>query len=252
MNVLNKIAFMKKFSLLLILVMTVFVVYAQNEKNLVYDANAQVRAVKDFNAIEVSGAIDLFLSQGNEEAVAVSAGSGEAADRIKTDVRNGVLHVYFEGRGWNWKLWNNNKMKAYITFKELHRVEASGACNLKTTETIKSTDLKIQLSGASDFSANLMVGDLKIGASGASNLKISGTADKTDIDVSGACDVKGYNLKTDYCKVDASGASTIRITVNKELNASASGGSSIYYKGTGVTRNISTSGIASVKRKTED
>jgi hypothetical protein len=244
---------MKKISVLLFLLVGIYQVQAQNEKNLVFDANAEVRSVKGFTGVEVSGAIDLFLSQGKEEAVAISASNPEALSRIKTEVRNGKLHIYFDGNGWNWKTWsNNNKMKAYITFIELHKLEASGACNIKTVDMISSDDLKIQLSGASDFTGEVKAVKLKLDASGASNFRISGTAEKADINASGACDVKGYDLKTDYCKIDASGASVVRISNLKELSAEASGGSTIFYKGAGLIRDISTSGGASVKRKSED
>jgi hypothetical protein len=39
--------------------------------------------------------------------------------------------------------------------------------------------------------------------------------------------------------------------VNKELNARASGASSISYKGEGLIKDLSSSGAASVKRKTD-
>lgn len=63
------------------------------EKNIVRDDNVQVRSISGFTGIEVSGAISLYLSQGNEEAVAVSAGSDEDAGRIRTELKNGVLHI---------------------------------------------------------------------------------------------------------------------------------------------------------------
>lgn len=243
---------MKKLFIALFAVLGFFSLQAQNKKNLVFDANAEARSVKDFSAVEVSGAIDLYLSQGNEEAAAVSAGSTEAVSRMKAEVRNGVLHIYFDGKGWNWRLWNNNKMKAYVTFKQLNKVEASGACNVKVTETIKVDELKVQLSGASDFTGDLAVNHLKLNTSGASNIKISGSAENTEVEASGACNVKAYDLKTEYCKVGASGASNVKITVNKELRASASGGSNVSYKGAASVHDISTSGGASVKRKTDD
>jgi hypothetical protein len=244
---------MKKIRAILMLLFCINQVHAQNGKNLVFDANAEVRAVKGFTGVEVSGAIDLYLSQGKEEAVAISASNPEALARIKTEVRNGKLRIYFDGNGWNWKTWsNNNKMKAYITFIEMHKLEASGACNIKTAEMISSDDLKIQLSGASDFTGEVKAVKLRLDASGASNFRISGTAENALIDASGACDVKGYDLKTEYCKIDASGASVVRITNNKELSAEASGGSTIFYKGTGLIRDISTSGGASVKRKSDE
>jgi len=225
---------------------------AQEEKNVVYDANVEVRKATDFKEIEVSGAIDLYLSQGSEEAVAVSAGADEVRDRIKTEVRNGVLHIFFDTKGWNWRSWSNSKMKAYVTFKDLKRVEATGACNVKTTGTIKVADLRIELSGASDFTGTVQTEKLVVDASGASNAKLYGNATRAEIDASGACSIRAFDLKVDYCKVEASGASGIRIHVNKELSAEASGGSNIYYRGEGLIRDISTSGAASVKRRNDD
>lgn len=225
---------------------------AQEEKNVVYDANVEVRKAADFREIEVSGAIDLYISQGSEEAVAVSASADEVRDRIRTEVRNGVLHIFFDTKGWNWRSWSNSKMKAYVTFKDLRKVEATGACNVKTTGSIKLADLRIELSGASDFTGAIQADRLVIDASGASNAKISGTAVKAEIDASGACSIRAFDLKVDYCKVEASGASGIRIHVNKELSAEASGGSNIYYRGEGLIRDINTSGAASVKRRNDD
>lgn len=244
---------MKRVIVLLFLLISMYQVKAQNDKNVVFDAHAEARSVKDFTGVEVSGAIDLYLSQGKEEAVAVSASNPDALSRIKTEVKNGKLRIYFDGNGWNWKTWsNNNKMKAYVTFIQIHRIEASGACNIKTADMISSDDLRIQLSGASDFKGEVKIDKLKLDGSGASNFKVSGTAENAQIGVSGACDVKAYDLKTGLCKIEASGASTVRITCAKELSAQASGGSNIFYKGTGTVREISTSGGASVKRKSED
>ena len=243
---------MKKLFLNFLLLATAMVGFGQNEKNIVVDANAEVRHIGNFNAIELSGAIDLYLSQGTEEGLAVSAANDEIRSRIKTEIKGNTLHIYVDGKGLNWKLWGNNKMKAYVTFKNLNKIESSGACNVKSTEPIHSPDLLIELSGASDFSGTVKVDKLRLSASGASNFKISGTAENTVIEASGACDIKGYDLKTNMCKANASGASNINITVNKELNASASGGSSIHYKGEGVIRDISAGGGASIKHRTDE
>jgi hypothetical protein len=241
---------MKKTILAIIMAMGLLSIQAQNEKNLVVDANVEVRNISSFTGIEVSGSIDLYISQGNEEAVAISANSDEIKSRIRTEVKNGILHIYLDAKGLNWKTWSNHKMKAYVTYKTLEKLEASGASNIKTADAIKQGSLRIELSGASDFTGEVVVTKLRLSTSGASNIKLSGTAAEASLDANGACSIKAYDLKTDMCKIDASGASNIRITVNKELNAVASGGSTIYYSGTGLIRDISTSGGATVKRTT--
>ncbi len=241
---------MKKYILGLILLLQLATIgYTQSEKNLVFDANAQIRKVEGFNSIEVSGAINLFLSQGTAEALAVSAGDDELISRIRTFVRDNVLHIEFDGKGLNWKNWSNNKIKAYVTFSSLKRIEAAGACNVKTVDQLKSNDLKIELSGASDLTADIAVENLVVTLSGASDCTLKGIAEKTSINANGASSAKAYDLKTNYAKIEASGASSIRITVNKELNARASGASSISYKGEGLIKDLSSSGAASINHR---
>ncbi len=244
---------MKKiFASLLVLFFIGLTVEAQQTKNLVVDANAEIRSASGFHSIEVSGAIDLYISQGTEEAVAISASTDEIRERIRTEVRNGKLQIYFDGKGLNWRRWGNHKMKAYVTFKTLKNLEASGACNVRATETIRQPELKIEMSGASDFAGDLAIAVLKIKATGASNFKLSGSAEKMMVEASGASTIRAYDLIAEICSTEASGASNLRLTVNKELNAQASGGSTIYFKGNGLIRDFSSSGGATIKRSSSD
>ena len=55
--------------------------YAQD---IINDKNAETRAVGSFSAIKVSGAIEVYLSQSNSEALAVSASEDKFRARIKT------------------------------------------------------------------------------------------------------------------------------------------------------------------------
>jgi hypothetical protein len=50
------------------------------------------------------------------------------------------------------------------------------------------------------------------------------------------------------CNVKASGASDIKITVNKELSAQASGASDVRYKGERIIRDLKTSRSSSVSK----
>jgi len=90
---------------------------------------------------------------------------------------------------------------------------------------------------------------LDVELSGASDLKVSGSASQLKARLSGACDLKGYDLVTDYCDIKASGASGVDITVNKELSANVSGASDVNYKGAGLIRDLKSSGASSIKKR---
>ena len=234
---------MKK--LLFSLLVTGLITTASAQKT-INDANAEKRNVSGFHAIEVGGGIDLYLSQG-EEAVAVSASKNEYRARIKTEVKNGVLKIWYE---WNSNLrfdWSNHKLKAYVSFKDIDRLEGSGGSDISIDGSIKVAKLALEISGGSDFDGKVETSELEIQASGGSDVRISGKATRLAIDASGGSDFKGYDLASDICNVEASGGSDIQVTVNKELSANASGGSDVYYKGTGLIRDLKTSG-SSIKK----
>ncbi|MBL0135641.1 MAG: DUF2807 domain-containing protein [Chitinophagaceae bacterium] len=215
------------------------------------DANAQPRTLNgSFHAIKVSNAIDVYLSQGNEEGIAVSAVSDEVRNKIKTVVENGVLKIYFESEGNWWKQSGNKRMRAYVSFKQLDKITASGASDVVVNGAFKANELELHFSGASDFKGSITANELSVDINGASDITLgSGKVTSLKIVASGASDFKGYDLEADNCSVSASGASSIKVTVNNELNASASGASDIHYKGNGKIRDLKSSGASSVSRK---
>ncbi len=218
------------------------------QKALVNDPNAEQRTLNgSFTAIKISGGIDLYLSQYETESIAVSASEEKYRNNIKTVVENNTLKIYYDGD----KMWSsgNKKLKAYVSFKTLQKLQASGASDVQVAGAITSSSLVIDMSGASDFKGTVQVNDLSLELSGASDATISGTAKTVTIESSGASDVKGYNLETEVCNAKASGASDINITVNRELSANASGASDISYKGTGVIKDQHSSGSSSISKK---
>jgi hypothetical protein len=221
---------------------------AFGQNSVINDPNAEVRNVRNFHAIAVSNAIDLYLSQSDSEAVAVSAKEIKYRDRIQTKVEDGVLKIMLDKEGWMWS-GGNRKLKAYVSFKKLDKLGASGASDVYVNGVITGDHLDLHLSGASDFKGAVQLHELSIDQSGASDITINGSVAKLTLEASGASDTKGFELVTDNCSIHASGASDISITVNKELNAHASGASSINYKGEGVIRDLHSSGASSVSKK---
>lgn len=237
---------MKKICLLMLAFSAVLFAGAQNE--MVVDPNAEVRTLDgSFSAIKVSGGIEIYLSQSDNEAIAVSAAAEKIREGIKTTIENGLLRIYYVGD----RLWSmgNKKLKAYVAFKKINKLEASGASDIRVSGNIMAEDLVLHLTGASDFKGNVTVKSLKMDLSGASDVTISGTAGTVQIESSGASDVKGYGLSSEVCTARASGASDINITVSKELTASASGASDISYRGTGLLKEMHSSGASSIQAK---
>lgn len=280
----NQKKIMQKIFAIVLFVIAGFSVSAQN---VVHDANAQVRNVDPFTKIRVSGAISLYLSQGTTQGVAVSSEDESVTSKIRTEVKNGVLKIYVENGAWNGWNWSNKHLKAYVTFTTLEMLDVSGASNVELTDPINVGDLDLELSGASNMRGVIKAGHVefdlsgasnshidfsassfKLSETGASNFKgavnapetdfdlsgasvtdIDGTTNNLDIDASGASNFKGNDFTASSCKVEVTGASSANINVSKEIQATASGGSSIHYSGSASITNLDVSGGSSVKKK---
>ena len=239
---------MKKIQVMLMAMLVSAVLFAQKTIN---DPNAEPRNLSGFHAIKISNAFDIYISQGNEDAVAISASKAEYREKIITKVENGVLIIRFDDDKKFWKGWNGDKtkLKAYISVKKLDKLDVSAACDVYFEGGISAEELQVNLSGASDLKGKIEAKKLRFVISGASDATISGNAAELSVDASGASDFKGFDMVTNYCTAEASGASSVNITVNKELNAKASGASSVRFKGEGLIRDIKTSGSSDVTRK---
>ncbi|CAN5618745.1 hypothetical protein BH10BAC2_BH10BAC2_45390 [soil metagenome] len=230
-------------------ILAIMIMGTLHAQNLVYDANAQVRKVSGFHGVSVQSGIVLYLSQGKDQAVAVSAEEDKYVERIITEVKDGVLKIRVDGKMWNNWNWGNKKLKAYVTVTELDYLGASGGSIAKITDEISVNDLNSEASGGSIIEGRLKGNKLDAELSGGSIYKIDGSFNSVNIEASGGSIFKDYGFAVNSCAVEASGGSIINLSVNKELKADASGGSIINYKGTGVITSVDASGGSSIKKK---
>lgn len=216
-------------------------------QTIINDKNAELRNVGAFSGIKVSGGIDVYLSQSDDYALAVSASEDKYRDNIKTEIKNDVLNISYEEGPFRYN--SNRRLRAYVSFKNLEGLEASGACDFIINGTFNANSLRIKLSGACDIKGTVEMDNMQLNLSGASTVKINGKVQNLKINASGASDVKNYDLLIDNCIAELSGASDVKITINKSLSAKASGASSLYYKGNPERKDVSSSGASNISQR---
>ena len=238
---------MKQLFSLLLFISGWLSVSAQETKHLVKDANAQQRSVGSFTGIQVSGAIDVYVNQSKESAVAVSAANTEMRDNIITEVRGNTLYISFKG---SWTSgWKDPKAKAYISISTLEMLDISGASNLNLVGAVKGDDLLVKLSGASDIKGDIQYNNARFVLTGASDSKLTGKVGRIKIQISGASDCKCYDLIADIAEINASGASDVQINVQQEISVEARGASSVNYKGSPQLKSAKVAGASSFSKK---
>lgn len=216
---------------------------------IVNDANAEKRALSaSFNGIKVSDGIDLMLTQGSEESLAVSASEPKYLEKLKTEIVDGMLNIYYENAGMIWNSNQKRKLKAYVSFKTLEKLQASSGATIKGSTIIHISKLELKLSSGAIFTSEVNITQLTTMQDSGAEIYITGKTSELTVEASSGAIFKGYELVSDYCKAKASSGGSVRINVEKELNAKANSGGGIHYKGNAVIKEVDISSGGSVKR----
>lgn len=240
---------MKKFGLLGVSIFFSILLMAQKQIN---DPLAEVRKVSGFHAIKVATGIKLYLTQSSSEGVAVSASKVEYRDKIVTKVEDGVLKIYIDQS--TLKFWQsfNTRGKApvaYVSVVSLDGLDVSSGASIETDGTISGDKLSLDASSGAVFTGTIAYKEVDVDQSSGSVVRISGTAGSLKVEGSSGSVFHGFQLVSDNCNADVSSGAGAQVTMNKEMSAEATSGGYIYYKGTGVIRNVRTGSGGNVSKK---
>jgi hypothetical protein len=197
----------------------------------------QERNVSAFQDVDVSGAVDLYVSQGELKPV-----------KIETDAN---LHQYLEikqegnrliirtRKGYN--LDPTDKVKVYTTSPTYTSIDASGACDIKG-------QTKISGSGAGSILMDIEVPQVRAELSGAGTITLSGKTKDFSCELTGAANAKCFGLMTENTKIDISGAGDAEVFASIKLDAEVSGAGEVKYKGSATDISQRVSGAGSVRK----
>ena len=215
-----------------------------------------------YTELRVSDAFDITVSDEVDQAV-ITCGSN-VMSRVIVETSGGKLRIYLK----NWMA-VSSAIKVQLPYNPaLTDVVLSGASEFYSEFGLKGQSISVDVSGASDFEANMEAADeISLSASGSSSIKgviaakdmdveLSGASDailegevgSLSIDLSGASNIckviagSQYALSCNECRGSISGSSHAYLQSNGNIKVSVSGSSSLHFTGTAFTGDCSTSG----------
>lgn len=219
------------------------------DDNVIADPNAKLRTLNaPFTGISVTSGIELVITQGNTESIAVSASDEQYYERFKSEVVDGVLKLYFDFKDWKWKKDRKWKLKAYVSYKTLNKLYGSAGASVKAATTINAGDLDMRFTSGSTFKGAINAREVSMDQNSGADVKLSGKADKLTIDISSGAMFDAYDLFVDYCDAKASSGASVHIGVNKEISGKASSGASVRFKGEGNKTDTHTNSGGEIKK----
>ncbi len=204
----------------------------------------QARSAGQFNSVDVSGSIDVYVKQDSSSSIKVEADEN-LQQYIETIDDGNVLRIKTE-EGYN--LRSSRQIKVYVSSAVFKRFEASGACDIFSEGKISSSsDIDLGLSGSCEVTMDINAPKVSADVSGACTVKLKGETKDFKLQGSGSTDVKCFDLIAENVDLDISGAGDAEVYASSKLSGSISGAADVHYKGAAQT-DIHTSGASSVKK----
>ena len=217
-----------------------------NDDTIVPVANvtSQERFVTEYTGIEVSTAFSVDIEySATEESIIIEA--------------NDNLHQYIEVEKVNNKLRikirDNTTIKGNATFKahvitknQLSSYAAAQASQITLIGPFEATEVTLSLAEASFLNGTITAQSISTFLDGASNATLKGSADTFTANVAQASILGTYEMITQSAILRLSGASNASLTVNGTIDLTASGASSLMYKGTATISNLNLSGASQI------
>lgn len=218
-----------------------FLAHAQDTE--VNSIRTEKRPIRDVWAVKVDHGIDLYIQQGDREELTLES-DPDAMQYFTSEVSNGTLTLSINKNFLRTKI-----LKAHLTMRTLERIESSGGSNVYSEGVLQGEKMLCRASGGSDLRLELSVKNLTVQTSGGADATIKGLAASLSVNASGGSDFKGRELRCDHANINASGAADVHVYVDLDLEANASGASSIYYYGNPRRVDTNTSGGGEIKKR---
>jgi hypothetical protein len=201
------------------------------------------RKADSFTGIKVSSGIDVYLKQGDNVSITVEADEN-LHEYILTEVRGGVLNVYSE-----YNIRHAEKMKVYVTMKEVNSVKTTSAGDVHGESKINSDRLEISASSAGDIKLDVSAKNIDVDISSSGDITLTGETDNLRAELSSAGDLNAYELRTREADISVSSAGDADVNVSERLIARASSAGDVNYKGDPKYVDAHSSSAGSIHRK---
>lgn len=226
-----------------------FFLLATAQETKIEDPNAETRTVKPFRSIKVTDGIDLYLTQSTEDKVVVSASRDEYRSRLKTEVEDGQLKIYYDRESFSDWTSTGKKLKVYISFKTLDKLTAHAGSSVKVEGVIKEDVLSLYLQSGADFKGKVEAGKLIVESESGAKVSVWGSVGTFHVHANSGARVEAYTLSAGKADIRSTTGAKIEVTVNDEMKLYSSTGGSIYYKGTAKISEVGTNVGSIIRRK---
>lgn len=211
-------------------------------------SSTETRSLAEFQAIALSGWMDLVVRQGATQSVQVEADDNllPLLETVVESTGQGATLLVRWKRGQS--LYTRSKVSITVTVPKLSALSTSGSGDIRV-EPFNTPALKLSLSGSGDAKLqSLNTADFGISISGSGDVAANGSATKLSITIAGSGDVRLADLKSDDVSISIAGSGDAAVNAAKTLDVRIAGSGDVSYTGNAAVKS-KVAGSGSVNKK---
>jgi carbon monoxide dehydrogenase subunit G len=202
-------------------------------------ALTEMRTLESFEAISVSGAMDVVVRQGAQQSVQVQADDNllPLLETVVESGRNGAtLQVRWKRNGggswWSGQnIYPRTKVVVTVVVPKLSALGLAGSGDLRV-ESFQTPSLQLSVAGSGDARLDgLTTDELGVRVSGSGDVSGRGKAGTVKINIAGSGDVRLSEMRADDVSVSIAGSGDAAVNAQKALSVSIAGSGDVRYSG---------------------
>ncbi len=206
--------------------------------------SSQERNVGSFNRINVSGPIEVLITQSNTTSVKIE-GDENLLKYVEVENDGGELNIQPKKR---YNLRPRSALRVHISAPQYEFFGVAGSGKIKSlTQINNNNELRIDIAGSGTIELNIDVPSIDSEISGSGTVILNGTTRNFKNEINGSGDVRAFNLLSENTEVEIAGSGDAEVYASKQLNVKISGSGDVAFKGNPVVKQ-STSGSGNIKK----
>jgi hypothetical protein len=192
--------------------------------------------VSSFSELKASGVYELKLSQGNKESVRIEADENlQNLFQVKNEGNRLVIDMKkLENKG----LKSKNKMRVYVTFKNLKELDLSTVGNVSSEERLTFENLEMRNKSVGNVDLNLTASKIDLDNKSVGNVTLSGKAQNAVFVNKGVGSLQASDFVVQTMDIDNTGIGSAEVNAAKELKVKDSMLGKVKNKGTATARRM--------------
>jgi len=172
-------------------------------------------AVSSFNELKANGVYELKISQGAKESVKIEADENlQDLFQVKNEGNRLVIEMK---KLENKNLKSKNKMRVYVTFKNLKELDLQMVGNVASEDRLSFEDLELNNKSVGNVTLKLKANKLDVNNQSVGNLTLSGEAQNAVLVHKSVGSLEASDFVVQTMDIDNSGIGTAEVNATKEL-----------------------------------